>query len=55
VPRRVSHEAARRALAGLAGLGLLRKIGLGRATRYVSLAFAMTGLDEIVRSVFALM
>jgi DNA-binding NtrC family response regulator len=52
---RISHEAARRALAGLARLGLLRQIGLGRATRYASLAFAMTGFDDIVVSVFALM
>jgi hypothetical protein len=36
---RVSHELARRALAGLARLGLLRRMGLARAARYVSLTF----------------
>jgi len=30
---RVSHDVARRALAGLARLGLLRRVGLARATR----------------------
>ena len=32
---RVSHEVARRALAGLVQLRLLRRVGLGRAARYV--------------------
>ena len=43
---RVSHEVARRALAGLARLRLLRRVGLGRATRYVSLSFWLTFLDD---------
>ena len=43
---RVSHELARRALAGLAQLGLLRRVGLARATRYVSLSFWLTLLDD---------
>jgi transcriptional regulator with GAF, ATPase, and Fis domain len=50
---RVSHEVARRALAGLARLVLLRRIGLGRATRYVSLSFCLTCLDDVVESVLA--
>jgi DNA-binding NtrC family response regulator len=36
---RVSHEVARRALAGLVHLRLLRRVGLGRAARYVPLSF----------------
>ena len=32
---RISREVARRELAGLVQLGLLRRVGLGRATRYV--------------------
>lgn len=43
---RVSHEVARRALAGLVRLGLLRRVGLARATRYVSLSFWLTFLDD---------
>jgi DNA-binding NtrC family response regulator len=35
---RVSHEVARRALAGLVHLGLLRRVGLGRAARYMLLS-----------------
>ncbi len=51
---RVSHEVARRALAGLAQLGLLRRIGLGRATRYVSLSFWLTCLDDVAELLLAL-
>jgi DNA-binding NtrC family response regulator len=36
---RVSHEVARHALADLVHLRLLRRFGLGRATRYVPLSF----------------
>jgi hypothetical protein len=50
----ISHEIARRALAGLERLGLLRRIGLGRATRYVSLCFWLTYLDDAVELVMAL-
>ena len=48
---RVSHELARRALAGLARLELLRRVGLARATRYVSLSFWLTFLDDAVELV----
>ena len=51
---RVSHEVARRALAGLARLGLLRRVGLGRATRYVSLSFWLTFLDDAAELVLTL-
>jgi hypothetical protein len=51
---RVSHEVARQALAGLARLGLLRRVGLGRATRYVSLSFWLTYLDAAVELVLSL-
>ena len=51
---RVSHEVAWRALAGLARRGLLRRVGLGRATRYVSLSFWLTFLDDAVELVLAL-
>ncbi len=39
---RVSRDLARRALAGLAGRRLLRRVGLGRATRYVPLRSSST-------------
>ena len=39
---RVSHEVARRALAGLVNLRLLRRVGLGRASRYVPLSYWLT-------------
>jgi DNA-binding NtrC family response regulator len=39
---RVSREAARRALADLVQLGLLRRIGLGRRARYGPLSFSFT-------------
>jgi transcriptional regulator with GAF, ATPase, and Fis domain len=51
---RVSHELARRALAGLARLGLLRRVGLARATRYVSLSFWLTCLDDAAELVLTL-
>ena len=51
---RVSHELARRALAGLARLGLLRRVGLARATRYVSLSFWLTFLDDAAELMLAL-
>ena len=51
---RVSHEIARRALAGLARLGLLRRVGLGRATRYMSLSFWLTLLDDAAELVLVL-
>jgi len=44
----VSHEVARRALASLAGLGLLRRVGLGRATRDVSRSFWLTFVNDAV-------
>src|SRR5262249_15275117 len=44
----VSHEVARRALASLTRLGMLRRVGLARATRYVSLSFWLTFLDDLV-------
>ncbi len=50
---RVSHEVARRALAGLERLGLLRRVGLARATRYVSLSFWLSFLDDAVELVLA--
>jgi hypothetical protein len=51
---RVSHEVTRRALAGLAGLGLLRRVGLGRATRCVSRSFWHTFLDDAAEMVLSL-
>lgn len=51
---RVSHELTRRALAGLVRLGLLRRVGLARATRYVSLSFWLTFLDDAAELVLAL-
>jgi DNA-binding NtrC family response regulator len=38
---RVSRDLARRALVGLASRRLLRRVGLGRATRYVPLSFSV--------------
>jgi len=51
---RVSHELTRRALAGLVRLGLLRRVGLARATRYVSLSFWLTFLDDAAELVLTL-
>ena len=51
---RVSHELARRALAGLGRLELLRRVGLARATRYVSLSFWLTFLDDAAEVVLSL-
>jgi predicted HTH transcriptional regulator len=39
---RISREVARRELAGLVRLGLLRRVGLGRGARYVLLSFWLT-------------
>jgi hypothetical protein len=46
---RVSRDLALRALGGLAGCRLLRRIGLGRATRYVplSLSFWFTLMSDV--------
>jgi hypothetical protein len=38
----------------LARLGLLRRVGLGRATRYVSLSFWLTYLDDAAELVLSL-
>jgi DNA-binding NtrC family response regulator len=43
---RVSREVARRELAGLVRLGLLRRIGFGRGTRYVPLSLWLTSMIE---------
>jgi DNA-binding NtrC family response regulator len=51
---RVSHEVARQTLAGLIRLGLLRRIGMGRATRYMSLSAWLTLLDDAVEVVLAM-
>ena len=50
----VSREVARWALAGLVRLGLLRRVGLGRATRYVSLPFWFTFLDDATELLLSL-
>ncbi len=42
---------ARQALTGLARLGPLRRLGLDRATRYVSLLLLLTLLDDVVEVV----
>ncbi len=44
---RVSHEVARRALAGLVRLRLLRRVGLGRAARYVPLSCWLTLMRDV--------
>jgi DNA-binding NtrC family response regulator len=44
---RVSHEVARRALAGLVDLRLLRRVGLGRAARYVPLSYWLTLMSDM--------
>ena len=43
----VSHEVARRALAGLVDLRFLRSIGLGRASRYVPLSYWLTLMSDV--------
>lgn len=43
---RISREVARRELAGLVRLGLLRRVGLGRGARYVPLSFWLTLITE---------
>lgn len=52
---RVSHEVARRALAGLVQLRLLRGVGLGRAARYVPLAWWLTVMSGMAEWVAALL
>ena len=53
---RVSRDLARRALGGLAGRRLLRRIGFGRATRYVpfSLSFWFTLMSDVAEWVAVL-
>src|SRR5712691_2562934 len=43
---RISREVARRELAGLVRLGLLRRVGLGRVARYVPLSFWIALINE---------
>ena len=43
---RISREVARRELAGLVRLGLLRRIGLGRGARYMPLSFWLTLMGD---------
>jgi two-component system, NtrC family, response regulator HupR/HoxA len=43
---RISREVARRELVGLVRLGLLRRIGFGRGTRYVRLSFWLTFISD---------
>jgi DNA-binding NtrC family response regulator len=51
---RVSHEVARRALAGLVNLRLLRRVGLGRAARYVPLSYWLTLMSDVAEWAAAL-
>ena len=51
---RVSHEVARRALADLVRLRLLRRVGLGRAARYVPLSCWLTVMSDVAEWVAAL-
>ena len=51
---RVSHEVARRALAGLVRLRLLRRVGLGRAARYVPLSWWLTVMSDVAEWVLAM-
>lgn len=51
---RISREVARRELAALVGLGLLRRIGFGRGTRYVRLSFWLTAVSDAVEWATAL-
>jgi hypothetical protein len=50
----VSHEVARRALAGLVDLRLLRRVGLGRASRYVPLSYWLTLMSDVAEWAAAL-
>lgn len=50
----VSHEVARRALVGLVQLRLLRRVGLGRAARYVPLSYWLTVMGDLAERVAAL-
>jgi DNA-binding NtrC family response regulator len=51
---RVSHEVARREFARLMQLRLLRRVGLGRATRYVPLSFWLTLMTNVAEWTLAL-
>ena len=51
---RVSHEVARRAFASLVRLRLLRRVGLGRAARYVRLSCWLTAISDLAGWVAAL-
>jgi DNA-binding NtrC family response regulator len=51
---RVSHEVARRALGGLVHLRLLRRVGLGRAARYVPLSYWLTLMSDVAEWALAL-
>ena len=50
----VSHEVARRALVGLVRLGLPRRVGLGRASRYVPLSYWLTLMSDVAEWAAAL-
>jgi DNA-binding NtrC family response regulator len=52
---RVSHEVARRALAGLVQRRLLRRVGLGRAARYVRLSCWITVMSDTAEWALAFM
>ncbi len=51
---RVSHEVTRRALARLVHLRLLRRVGLGRAARYVPLSYWLTVMSDVAEWALAL-
>ena len=51
---RVSHEVSRRALASLVHLRLLRRVGLGRAARYVPFSWWLTVMSDVAEWVTAL-
>ena len=51
---RVSHEVARRALVRLVHLRLLRRVGLGRAARYVPLSYWLTMMSDVAEWALAL-
>ena len=48
VSTEVSREVARRELAGLVRLGLLRLIGRGRGARYLPLSFWLSLMSDVV-------
>lgn len=51
----ISREVARRELAGLVRLGLLRRVGFGRGARYVPLSFWLSLVSSAVKSAMALL